>query len=42
MAGDKKNMDGRLALILLRGIGKAFLEMNVDARRLTGFLDRDG
>ena len=42
MAGDKKNLDGRLALILARGIGKAFLEPNVDARRLADFLDRAG
>ena len=41
MAGDKKNLDGRLALILVRGIGKAFLEGNVDARRLADFLDRE-
>ena len=42
MAGDKKNLDGRLALILARGIGKAFLETSVDARRLADFLDRAG
>ncbi|HYC96146.1 MAG TPA: 3-dehydroquinate synthase family protein [Sphingomicrobium sp.] len=42
MAGDKKNMDGRLALVLARGIGKAFLEPNIDARRLSDFLDRSG
>ena len=42
MAGDKKNLDGRLALILTRGIGKAFLDPNVDARRLADFLDRAG
>ena len=42
MAGDKKNAPGRLALILARGIGKAFLEPNVDARRLADFLDRIG
>jgi 3-dehydroquinate synthase len=42
MAGDKKNMDGRLALILARGIGAAFLEVNVDSRRLVDFLDRAG
>jgi 3-dehydroquinate synthase len=42
MAGDKKNLDGRLALILARGVGKAFLEPNVEARRLADFLDRAG
>ena len=42
MAGDKKNAPGRLALILARGIGKAFLEPNVDARRLADFLERAG
>lgn len=42
MAGDKKNMDGRLALVLARGIGKAFLEPNVDSRRLADFLARAG
>ena len=42
MAGDKKNMPGRLALILARGIGKAFLEPNADARRLADFLERAG
>lgn len=42
MAGDKKNMDGRLALILARGVGKAFLEPNVDVRRLSDFLERAG
>jgi 3-dehydroquinate synthase len=40
MAGDKKNLEGRLALILAGGIGKAFLEANIDARRLADFLDR--
>ena len=42
MAGDKKNLEGRLALILSRGIGRAFLEPAVDARRLADFLDRAG
>ena len=40
MAGDKKNSAGRIALILVRGIGRAFLELNVDVRRLADFLDR--
>jgi 3-dehydroquinate synthase len=42
MSGDKKNMDGRLALVMARGIGKAFLEPSVDARRLGDFLERVG
>lgn len=42
MTGDKKNRGHRLALILARGIGRAFLEPAVDARRLAGFLDRAG
>ena len=32
----------RIALILVRGIGRAFLEAEVDARRLAAFLDRAG
>ncbi len=40
MAGDKKNLSGRIALVLVRGIGKAYLEPNVDQRRLADFLDR--
>ena len=40
MAGDKKNLPGQLALIIVRGIGQAFIEPNVDVRRLTDFLDR--
>jgi 3-dehydroquinate synthetase len=40
MARDKKNQSGKIALILSRGIGRAFLEPRVDERRLAGFLDR--
>ena len=40
MVRDKKNQPGQLALVLARGIGKAFLEPAVDLRRLTEFLDR--
>lgn len=40
MAGDKKNAAGRTALILARGIGRAFLDPNVDTRRLNDFLGR--
>jgi 3-dehydroquinate synthase len=42
MAGDKKNAPGRHALILARGIGRAFFEPNVDSRRLADFLERVG
>jgi 3-dehydroquinate synthase len=40
MSGDKKNSQGRMALVLARGIGRAFLETSADARRLTAFLDQ--
>ena len=39
MARDKKNQPGRVALVLTRGIGRAFLEPAVDSRRLIQFLD---
>jgi 3-dehydroquinate synthase len=39
MARDKKNQPGRIALVLARGIGRAFLEHSVDSRRLIQFLD---
>ena len=42
MAKDKKNHPGQLALVLVRGIGRAFLEPAVDVRRMTEFLDRSG
>lgn len=38
MVRDKKNRDGRVALILARGIGRAFLEPQVEQRRLGEFL----
>lgn len=40
MSRDKKNSQGRLALVLVRGIGRAFLDPAVDVQRLTAFLDR--
>ena len=40
MTRDKKNRTGRISLVLARGIGRAFLEPNIDAQRLTEFLDR--
>lgn len=39
MARDKKNQPEKVALILARGIGRAFLEPSVDPRRLAQFLD---
>ncbi|MGH6736789.1 MAG: 3-dehydroquinate synthase [Methyloceanibacter sp.] len=38
MAQDKKVMGGRLALVLARGVGAAFVESDVDMGRLTEFL----
>ena len=40
IARDKKSQQGNLSLVLVRGIGRAFFEPNVDNRRLLGFLDR--
>ena len=40
MRRDKKNSQGEIALVLARGIGRAFLEPRVDAQRLAAFLDR--
>ncbi|WP_294123838.1 3-dehydroquinate synthase family protein [Sphingomonas sp.] len=40
MRRDKKSSQSRVALVLARGIGKAFLETAVDAERLAAFLDR--
>ena len=40
MRRDKKNSQNQLALVLANGIGKAFLEPAVVARRLAAFLDR--
>lgn len=39
MMGDKKNIDGRLALILTRGIGKAFLDRTIAPGEVAQFLD---
>jgi len=41
MAQDKKVKGGKLAFILARGIGKAFVEHDVAASRLTDFLSRE-
>jgi 3-dehydroquinate synthase len=40
MQRDKKSESGRLAFVLVRGIGRAFLNPDVDARRLAQFLER--
>ena len=42
MAKDKKNQPGQVALVLARGIGRAFLEPQVDLRRVAEFLDSSG
>jgi 3-dehydroquinate synthase len=41
MAQDKKVKGGRLALVLARGIGQAFVEQDVALPRLTEFLTRE-
>jgi 3-dehydroquinate synthase len=41
MAQDKKVKGGKLALILVRGIGQAFIEHDVKLSRLTEFLTRE-
>lgn len=38
MRSDKKNRDGRMALILTKGIGRAFVDRQVSEEELTGFL----
>ena len=35
---DKKNADGKIALVLARGIGRAFLDRSIDERRLIALL----
>ncbi len=42
IARDKKKLDDEVALVLTRGIGRAFLDSAVDPRRLAAFLDRAG
>ncbi len=37
MAGDKKNRDGKITLILLRDIGQAFVQTGVTAESVTAF-----
>lgn len=39
MRDDKKNQDGRITLILARGIGTAYIETNVDETDLVAFLE---
>jgi 3-dehydroquinate synthetase len=40
IAQDKKVKRGTLTFILVRGIGRAFIENNVSATEVRGFLDR--
>jgi len=40
MSRDKKNSHGQIALVLSRGIGRAFVDRAVDGQRLTAFLAR--
>ena len=40
MAHDKKREGGRTAFILARGIGKAFVDRNIDLAEVAAFLDR--
>ena len=39
MRDDKKNKDGKITLILARGIGNAYIETNVDEDDLVAFLE---
>jgi 3-dehydroquinate synthase len=41
MAQDKKVKGGKLALVLVRGIGQAYVEHDVPMEKLTGFLARE-
>jgi 3-dehydroquinate synthase len=41
MAQDKKVKGGKLALVLVRGIGQAFVEREVPLPRLTAFLEKE-
>jgi 3-dehydroquinate synthase len=41
MAQDKKVKGGKLALVLVRGIGQAYLEHDVPMEKLTGFLAQE-
>lgn len=40
MRRDKKNSAGKVTLVLVRGIGRAFLDPDIDPRRLADFLER--
>ncbi|MFH1157369.1 MAG: 3-dehydroquinate synthase [Pseudomonadota bacterium] len=40
MRGDKKNRDGRITLVLAKGIGKAFVARQIDETDLTAFLQK--
>jgi 3-dehydroquinate synthetase len=38
MTGDKKNVPGRLTLVLTHGIGRAFVDRSIDGQRVAAFL----
>ncbi len=40
MKGDKKNMDGKITLILTKGIGQAFVSRQIRETELTAFLQK--
>lgn len=42
MLHDKKKEGGRIAFILARGIGQAFVDKRVDLAEVADFLDRQG
>ena len=42
MVRDKKNLGDRLSLVLVRGIGKAYVDRSVDRDRLANFLNLVG
>jgi 3-dehydroquinate synthetase len=41
MAQDKKVKGGKLALVLARGIGQAFVEHDIELDRLKDFLEQE-
>jgi 3-dehydroquinate synthase len=42
MASDKKKAGGKVAFILSRGIGQAYVDRSVDMADVAAFLDRHG
>ncbi len=41
MAHDKKTSGGRIAFILARGIGEAFVDRSIELADVVAFLDRE-